>query len=263
MTILTKLGKGLGVVVLAVALLLGSLQANCGCCRSRFFATLFGLKGVEPTRFTREVVCPHLHDVHGTVVDVGTGTGVSLACYANNTNISALVLVEPNVHMIPYLETSIARFGLQEKTRVVVGFLSDAADTPSALRVASGSADFVASLHLLCSVDPAHVVGLVQTVARVLKPGTGRYKTIDHSADEPGTFMRAVQTAIEPAWRLISNGCAFLDMPEAYAAWFTPHNGFATRRAGDEAEFHFPVMGRLVNRHVRGDFLAAPPPTTE
>lgn len=135
-----------------------------------------------------------LADLTGDVLEIGAGTGANLAYYPNA--LRSLTLTEPDEHMRRRLTEACAR--TPERPVTVL-------DAPAtALPVASASLDVVVGTLVLCTVpDPQAVLA---EVVRVLRPG-GRFVYLEHVAawDNPGRLRW--QRALEPAWRVVADGC--------------------------------------------------------
>jgi SAM-dependent methyltransferase len=237
------IGRVLGLIVLAVALGLGYLQQSCSCRRSTFAAMLRGRK--DDTPWMREVVCPHIEraagpgGVRGTVVDVGTGAGVSLFCYQNHSAaIDRLILVEPNEAFGDDLRAKIAQYGFTGKAEIVTRIPADVA----------GKADLVVSVHLLCSVDAEVLPQLVADIGTALKPG-GKYAAVDHTTAPEGSIARAAQRLVAPMWEIVGNGCKFLDMPPLYRGLVAD----VARMDVAVDEFSYPIIPyvSLVHPHAK------------
>ena len=232
-------GRAVFFGVFAFALFVGYLKANCSC-RQKIFANFMGMRDIKPTPWSNDIVCPHLAGVEGTVVDVGSGAGFSLVCYANNTAIKKLYLIEPNPEFTPMLEKNIKKFGLEDKT-VIVTDVGEKIEK----HIAANSVDHAVSIHLLCSVDADVLDDVVRQTSRMLKSG-GQYHLVDHTLAEEGSILRMAQLAVAPVWEIIGNGCKFLDMPIVYREKLSPSFGFKPLTDKDLIEFEYPILGRFV-----------------
>ena len=133
-----------------------------------------------------------LGDLHGTVVEIGPGTGPNLAYYARDVR---WIGIEPNGHMNRFIEAEARRLGMDIELH---------ADTVEALPFADESVDHVAATLVLCSVDDQDRA--LREIWRVLKPG-GRFVFIEHVAAQKDTGLHRLQNAITPVWRLVADGC--------------------------------------------------------
>jgi ubiquinone/menaquinone biosynthesis C-methylase UbiE len=130
--------------------------------------------------------------LHGTVVEIGPGTGPNLKYMSRDVD---WIGIESNPHMRKFLEKEAQRLGMP--VHLIDG---------SALSIPldDHSADFVVGTLVLCSV-PCPVQTLDE-VRRVLKPG-GRYLFIEHVAAPEGSAMWRVQQFIKPLWKCCADGC--------------------------------------------------------
>lgn len=131
-------------------------------------------------------------DLHGTVLEIGPGTGPNLAYYPPDIH---WIGVEPNLHMHPYLHASAAKHGLAVELRE---------GTAEQLPAATADIDVVVSTLVLCSVDD--VTRTLAEIRRVLKP-SGRFMFVEHVAAPEGTRLRRFQNWIQPLWTKLGDGC--------------------------------------------------------
>lgn len=130
--------------------------------------------------------------LHGTVVELGPGTGANCRHFPPGCSV---VGIEPNLRMHEPLRASARQHGVDFEIRGLRG---------ETLDIAPGSADAVVCTLVLCSVDdPA---GVVAEALRVLKPG-GRFVFIEHVAAERGSWLRTVQNLVQPPWTYWFEGC--------------------------------------------------------
>ena len=131
-------------------------------------------------------------DLHGTIVEIGPGTGVNLPYLPDGLRWIGL---EPNPHMHSFLREQLAERGIEGELRT-----SPAQDTG----LPTASADVVISTLVLCSVPD-----LEETLAelrRILKPG-GRLLFIEHVAAPRDTWLYTLQRGVRPVWRRLGDGC--------------------------------------------------------
>jgi ubiquinone/menaquinone biosynthesis C-methylase UbiE len=137
-----------------------------------------------------------LHDLAGDVAEVGAGTGLNLPHYP--PSVTRLLLAEPDRAMRQRLA---ARRSLEPGRPRRVDIVDARAER---LPFANASLDAVVGTLVLCTVrDPSVVLAEVR---RVLKPG-GAYVFLEHGPAEPGSSRLRWQRRIEPAWRVLVDGC--------------------------------------------------------
>jgi ubiquinone/menaquinone biosynthesis C-methylase UbiE len=135
-----------------------------------------------------------LDGLHGTVLELGAGTGRNLAHYPDT--VERLVLTEPSSTMRDQLATHLDRLRPGIEVEIV-----DA--TADRLPLGDDEADAVVSTLVLCSV-PA-LGPAVAEVRRVLRPG-GELRLIEHVAAER-PWARRIQRALDPAWSWLEGSC--------------------------------------------------------
>lgn len=179
--------------------------------------------------FMGDVRLPLLAQASGSVLEIGAGDGANLPHYPSGTHVTAL---EPNPHMIDYLKKNMARLSLIIDTIIApaekIPFPDDHFDT-------------VVSIHVLCSVNNPDQV--LAEVKRVLRPG-GRFLFLEHVTAEAQTPTYHVQRLINPAWRLVGDGCNL-----------TRDTGEAIRSAGFrtvEVNAYDAGFPKFVSPHVYG-----------
>lgn len=133
-----------------------------------------------------------LGDLHGTVVEIGPGTGPNLAYYAPDVR---WVGIEPNGYMNHFLEAEARRLRREIDVRTSL---------VETLPFEDESIDHVVGTLVLCSVHDQDRA--LREIRRVLKPG-GHFVFVEHVAAPDGTPLHRLQNLITPAWRLVSDGC--------------------------------------------------------
>lgn len=129
----------------------------------------------------------------GRVLEIGTGTGANFRYLLRG---SRLVAVEPNVAAHVHIQRAAARRG------VAVEVLAAAAE---ALPLRDATFDAVVASLVLCTVaDPERAIAEVR---RVLRPG-GRFLCLEHVAAPEGTWLAAVQRAVDRPWQRAFGGCS-------------------------------------------------------
>lgn len=134
-----------------------------------------------------------LAGVAGEVLEIGAGTGASLAAYG--AGVSRLVLSEPDPAMRRQLEVAVTT---SRPDATVVSAPAHALPLPDA------SFDVVASFLVLCSV--ADVRQTLAELRRVLRP-QGRLVFLEHVAAEANPRRLAWQRRVTPLWRLAAGNC--------------------------------------------------------
>jgi ubiquinone/menaquinone biosynthesis C-methylase UbiE len=143
-----------------------------------------------------------LHDLGGRVLEIGAGTGATLAHYP--AAVTRLVLCEPDAHM---------RRKLQARCAGLHPGRAEIADCPAqALRWPEDTFDAVVSSLVLCSV-PDQDAALAE-IRRVLKPG-GRLVFLEHVAAETNPPRLKWQKRIEPVWKHLMDNCHLTRRTEA------------------------------------------------
>lgn len=132
-----------------------------------------------------------LSPLHGTIVDVGAGTGANVPYFSADANVIAL---EPDRSMARRIA------GKMNAAKASVEMVI--ADDTELDRMKEGSADAVVATLVLCMVpDPE---ATLRRMKRILKPA-GILVIMEH-VRSPGTVGK-VQDVIAPAWRIVAGGC--------------------------------------------------------
>jgi ubiquinone/menaquinone biosynthesis C-methylase UbiE len=146
-----------------------------------------------------------LRDLSGNVLEIGAGTGATLAHYPRA--VTRLVLCEPDRHMRRRLELRSA--ALRPGRTEVADCSIDALPMPAE------SFDAVVSSLVLCSV-PDQRAALAE-VHRVLKPG-GRLVFLEHVAADGNPRRLKWQRRVEPVWKHLMGNCHLTRRTEAAIA---------------------------------------------
>ena len=133
-----------------------------------------------------------LHDVKGTVLELGFGTGLNLPFYPDG--VERLVAIDPSTASAKLARQRIAAAPFAVEHRSLSGERIDAPDA---------SFDSVVSTYTLCTIpDP---VAALEQVRRVLRPG-GTFHFLEHGlADEPD--VRRWQARLNPVSNFVFGGC--------------------------------------------------------
>ncbi|WP_433348848.1 class I SAM-dependent methyltransferase [Microtetraspora malaysiensis] len=154
----------------------------------------------------------------GTVLEIGAGDGVKLACYP--AGVEEIVLVEPD----PFLRATarLAASAVATPSRILDG-------DPTRLPVPDASCDAVVCSLVLCRTPrPEATLGEVR---RVLRPG-GELRFYEHQCSDLSAVALA-QKAMAPLWSRIAGGC---DLSRDIVAALG-RAGFAVERL-DRFSFH-------------------------
>lgn len=135
-----------------------------------------------------------LTEVSGRVLEVGAGTGLNVPYYTSN--VTHLVLSEPEPHMRSKLQAHLAAVRPAEVE------LKDA--TLDQLPMPDRSFDAVVSTLVLCSVRD--VAQALEEIYRVLAPG-GQLVFLEHVGAEDRPERLKWQRRIEPLWKVLAGNC--------------------------------------------------------
>jgi SAM-dependent methyltransferase len=131
-------------------------------------------------------------DLHGTVLEIGPGTGANLLFYPRDIH---WIGIEPNPYMHEYLRKRAGALGIRVDLRQ---------ELAEEIDIASESIDTVISTLVLCSVG--NLGGVLAEIYRVLRPG-GRFLFLEHVGAPRGTWLRRIQQWLRPAWQVLAVGC--------------------------------------------------------
>ena len=136
-----------------------------------------------------------LKGVRGKVLEIGAGTGASLALYPQTENLE-ITLSEPNSSMRKKLLEKIQSLG-KSNLKVLESTAEDI-DSPDA------QYDAVFLSLVCCSVK--NVEQALKEIKRVLKP-SGQFIFIEHVAAEQGSHRRKWQNRLNGIWGVIAGNC--------------------------------------------------------
>jgi ubiquinone/menaquinone biosynthesis C-methylase UbiE len=173
---------------------LARICGGAGPVRLRIFAWFMARYGHKADRYLALYKTQLFAEVSGTVLEIGPGTGANLR-HLQQGKIVHWIGVEPNSFMNRHLAEEARRLRL--RIELLCG-------TAEELPLRAASIDYVISTLVLCSVvDQRRALSELQ---RVLKPG-GKLIFIEHVAAPAGTWLRRIQSALEPLWRRMGDGC--------------------------------------------------------
>jgi ubiquinone/menaquinone biosynthesis C-methylase UbiE len=197
---------------------------------ARGWAAVMGRLEPRALRRERERL---LAGLHGTVVEVGAGTGASFDLYP--TEVERVVAIEPEPYLRGVAEEAAARATVPIEVHGGVA---------EGLPLEDGAADAVVYSLVLCSV-PDQAAALAEAW-RVLRPG-GELRYYEHVAEPRGTLGRRWQELVDRTglWARMGGGCRVArETGEAIIA-----AGFVVER---ERVQQFGPPGTPVRRHLAG-----------
>jgi SAM-dependent methyltransferase len=167
----------------------------------RLIDAVCGGRRLQPLR--REV----LAGCHGTVVEIGFGSGTNLPCYPDE--VTKVYAIEPSTRAVELAAERIATSPIDVE---VIG--TDAAAIP----LTEHAADAAVATYTLCTLTDA--LAALAELCRVLRPG-GTLHVLEHGL-APDTRTRRVQRTYEPLHKHIAGGCHLTRAP----AELVEHAGF-------------------------------------
>ncbi|MDP4262529.1 MAG: class I SAM-dependent methyltransferase [Bacteroidota bacterium] len=160
--------------------------------RQRFFAWMLNKGESENEKIYRQIKASLFRDIHGTVVEIGPGTGVNFNYFPEDIDWIGL---EPNE---AFHENMLKKAASKNINARLINSVAEKIDLPDE------SADMVISTLVLCSVK--NMKAALQEIKRVLKKG-GRLIFIEHVAAPKKTGRRKVQQLFNPLNRFMADGC--------------------------------------------------------
>lgn len=164
-------------------------DATCG----RLFAAVYDrmVRGTEEAGLA-EMRRNLLSEADGRTIDLGAGTGANVPLYPSQ--VTELVLVEPDPHMAKRMRRKLAEWGTS----------AELVEAPAErLPFEDSSFDTAVFTLVLCTV-PNPAAALAEA-ARVLRPG-GRLLFLEHVRSESPGLARW-QDRLERPWRFCADGC--------------------------------------------------------
>jgi ubiquinone/menaquinone biosynthesis C-methylase UbiE len=146
---------------------------------------------------------PALEGLHGTIVELGFGSGPNAALYP--TEVTRVLAVEPSAKARRMAEQRLAK--VAHPPVEFVGL--DGASLP----IADESADAVLATWTLCSIED--IDAAMREIVRVLRPG-GALHFVEHGRSEDPKVL-ARQERFEPIQRRIGGGCRLTRDPATLA----------------------------------------------
>jgi ubiquinone/menaquinone biosynthesis C-methylase UbiE len=159
----------------------------------RAFSALYdGLMKSTEEAGMREIRRETLSAARGRTIDIGAGTGINIGLYPDD--LTELVLVEPDEHMLKRLRPKLAESGVGAE---VVRAPADRLPFPD------DTFDTAVFTLVLCTVPDSSAA--LAEAARVLKPG-GKLLFAEHvRAEDPG--LARWQDRLERPWHFFGDGC--------------------------------------------------------
>ncbi len=146
---------------------------------------------------------PALAGLHGTVVEIGFGSGPNIGLYP--PEVERVLAVEPSARA-----QAMARTRMAKHDHPPIDFVGlDGASLP----LESESADAVLSTFTLCTIPD--IDAAMREIVRVLRPGAALHFVEHGRSEDPAVFAR--QRRFEPIQRRIGGGCHLTRDPAALA----------------------------------------------
>ncbi|MEM9137092.1 MAG: class I SAM-dependent methyltransferase [Cyanobacteria bacterium P01_F01_bin.42] len=191
------------------------------------WAMAYATSGYEAAMIDRKSML--FAGISGSILEIGPGAGSNLRYLNDQVNWTG---VEPNSHMIPYLQKEAESLG--QPIDISLSTLDDFE--------ATDAFDYVVSTLVLCSVPD--LAESLRKIYAVLKPG-GKFLFVEHVAAPEGSLLRQMQTGLRPIWSWIGDGCQL-----------NRQTGSAIRAAGfndvSYEAFDAPVPIALIRPHICG-----------
>lgn len=135
-----------------------------------------------------------LQGASGTVLEIGSGTGVNLPHYSDR--VQRLILVEPDKHM---------RHRLSERAKeAAIQRIEIASYGAECIDIEDGTIDCVVSTLVLCSVNDQ--AASLREIHRLLRPG-GTLLLIEHVYAQEYPSVARWQRLLSPFWKVMCCNC--------------------------------------------------------
>ena len=135
-----------------------------------------------------------LADVSGDILEIGSGTGVTLPLY--QAEVSSLTLSEPDQNMRRQLEERVS-----ESDRADVSVTDFGAES---IGLPNESLDYVVTMLVLCSVGDQ--AACLAEAYRLLRPG-GRLVFLEHVVAKKNATLKRWQKLLQPFWIFMCGNC--------------------------------------------------------
>lgn len=158
--------------------------------------------GTKPIRKQREKVVPR---AHGTVVEIGIGSGLNLPFY-DASRVENVIGIDPDDAIWEKAKPRVAACDFPVERLGLSG---------EKIPLQDKSADSVLVTYALCTIpDP---VAALREMGRILKPG-GDIIFTEHGR-APDMSVARCQARIDPIWKRIAGGChSGRDIPNLFTA---------------------------------------------
>lgn len=183
----------------------------------RWFAAMYDrFTGAGEWRFGKKIRSRIMGEVQGRVLEIGVGTGASLAYYPTEAQV---VGTEPDLHMLKRAHRRLEELGASH---------IELRQAPAEeLPFEDASFDHVVASLVLCTVRD--LPRALAEARRVLKP-EGTFRFWEHVRNDKSRFWGTVQDLITPVWRWFNAGC---------------HPNRRTQQAIEEAGFHIEWLEQI------------------
>ncbi|KAK0264366.1 hypothetical protein B0A54_06335 [Friedmanniomyces endolithicus] len=173
--------------------------------KDAWFARFWAFFGPLSREFAAPSVMPLLQNsARGVCLDIGPGSGQWLYLFAraNNSEITKIYGVEPNVGMHAELRVNAVKAGLGDVYEVIG---CGAQELGTRGGIGRGSVDTIITVQCLCSIPTPERI--IKELYPLLKPG-GKWLVYEHVRTKyQGDFVAHWQRAINTVWPHFFNGC--------------------------------------------------------